>query len=245
LLLATVCIVSSDDSWPQLKVNISSLGIVQGEINSRVNNVRQFIGIPFAQPPIGALRFKPPVPLNNSSSNNNIYNATAAAHLGGFPWFDCIQVSLSNSSVIYGQEDCLYLDIFLPLNISAGSLLPVVIYIYGGGFETSDPHDPTQIISLYQNVIYVSIRYRINVFGFMASTALSASRPGSIPSSGLQGFEDQQMALKWVQNNIQCQYDLNNIFDEFNYFVFQRLVVILIVLHYKDTPLVLYQFVFI
>jgi carboxylesterase type B len=213
LLLAAVSIVSSDNSWPQLKVNIPSLGIVQGEINPLVNNARQFIGIPFAQSPIGALRFKPPVPLNNWSPNNNIYNATAAAHLGGFPWFDCIQVSLSNSSVIYGQEDCLYLDIFLPLNISAGSLLPVVIYIYGGGFKTSDPHDPTQIISLYQNVIYVSIRYRINVFGFMASTALSASRSGSIQSSGLQGFEDQQMAIKWVQNNIQCQYDLNNIFD--------------------------------
>jgi carboxylesterase type B len=212
LLLAAVSIVSSDSSWPQLKVNISSLGIVQGEINPLVNNVRQFIGIPFAQPPIGALRFKPPVPLNNSLSSN-IYNATAAAHQGGFPWFDCIQVALLNSSVIYGQEDCLYLDIFLPLNISAGSLLPVVTYIYGGGFKTSDPHDPSQLISLYQNVIYVSIRYRINVFGFMASTALSASRSGSIQSSGLQGFEDQQMAIKWVQNNIQCQYDLNNIFD--------------------------------
>jgi carboxylesterase type B len=58
---------------------------------------------------------------------------------------------------------------------------------------------------LYQNVIYVAIRYRINVFGFMASTALSASRPGPIQSSGLQGFEDQQMAMKWVRDNIQCK----------------------------------------
>jgi para-nitrobenzyl esterase len=191
----------------QLLINIPSLGLIQGEINPLVNNVRQFIGIPFAQPPIGTLRFKSPISpitvVNTSSSI--IYNATAAAHQGGFPLFDCIQISLYNSSIIYGQEDCLYLDIFLPLNISNGTLLPVVIYIYGGGFDTSDPYNPSQIISLYQNIIYVVIRYRINVFGFMASTALSASRPGPIQSSGLQGFEDQQMAIKWVQNNIKCK----------------------------------------
>jgi carboxylesterase type B len=206
-----VCVVAGDDSWPQLKIYIPSLGIVQGEINPLVTNVRQFIGIPFAQPPIGAFRFKPLVgtspfkPSVSPPSSTNIYNATAAAHQGGFPLFDCMQISLVNSSVIYGQEDCLYLDIFLPLNISRWSLLPVVIYIYGGGFQTSDPHNPSRIISLYQNVICVAIRYRVNVFGFMASTSLSASRPGPIQSSGLQGFEDQQMAMKWVRDNIRCK----------------------------------------
>ncbi len=190
-----------------LLIYIPSLGLIQGEINPLVNNVRQFIGIPFAQPPIGALRFKPPIsPITIvKRSSSIIYNATAAAHQGGFPLFTCIQVSLYNSSIIYGQEDCLYLDIFLPLNINKGTLLPVAIYIYGGGFDTSDPYNPSQIISLYQNIIYVVIRYRINVFGFMASTALSASRPGPIQSSGLQGFEDQQMAIKWVRDNIKCK----------------------------------------
>jgi len=202
-----VCVVAGDDSWPQLKIHIPSLGIVQGEINPLVTNVRQFIGIPFAQPPIGIFRFKPPVSSINvvNASSPIIYNATAAAHQGGFPSFDCMQISLKNSSVIYGQEDCLYLDIFLPLNISNKTLLPVVIYIYGGGFQTSDPHNPSRIISLYQNVVYVNIRYRVNIFGFMASTALSASRSGPIQSSGLQGFEDQQMAMKWVQDNIGCK----------------------------------------
>jgi para-nitrobenzyl esterase len=204
LLSIVVYIITGDGCSAQLLINTPSLGLIQGEINPLVNNVRQFIGIPFAQPPIGVLRFKPPVSLVNTSSSV-IYNATAAAHQGGFPWFDCMQVSLANSSVMYGQEDCLYLDIFLPLNISNGTLLPVVVYIYGGGFQTSDPHDPSKLISVYQNVIYVVIRYRINVFGFMASTSLSASRPGPIQSSGLQGFEDQQMAIKWVRDNIQCK----------------------------------------
>jgi para-nitrobenzyl esterase len=207
LVFTVVYIITGNDSSPQLLINTPSLGIIQGEINPIVNNVRQFIGIPFAQPPMGALRFKPPIsPLTVvNTSSSVIYNATAAAHQGGFPLLDCMQVSMANSSVIYGQEDCLYLDIFLPLNISHGILLPVVIYIYGGGFETSDPHNPSELISLYQNVIYVAIRYRINIFGFMASTALSASRSGSIQSSGLQGFEDQQMAIKWVRDNIQCK----------------------------------------
>ncbi|CAF1362669.1 unnamed protein product [Adineta ricciae] len=202
LLLIAVCINARYGSSAQLLINTSSLGLIQGEINPVINNVRQFIGIPFAQPPVGTLRFKPPVALVNISSSG-VYNATGAAHQGGFPVLNCMQISLENSSEIYGQEDCLYLDIFLPLNINNGTLLPVVVYIYGGGFETSDPHSPTALISLYQNVIYVAIRYRVNVFGFMASTALSASRPGPIQSSGLQGFEDQQMAIKWVRDNIQ------------------------------------------
>jgi len=207
LLLAIICIVSGDDSWPELKINTPSLGIVQGEISPQVSNVRQFIGIPFAQPPIGALRFKPPVSPNPvvNASPPIIYNATAAAHQGGFPFLRCMQIDLFNSSVFYGQEDCLYLDILLPLNISNETLLPVVIYIYGGGFQVADLRNPSQIVSLYQNVIYVTIRYRVNIFGFMASTSLSASRSGPIQSSGLQGFEDQQMAIKWVHDNIQCK----------------------------------------
>ena len=204
LLLLVAYIITSDRSSAQLLINTPSLGWIQGEVSPLVNNVRQFIGIPFAQPPIGALRFKPPVPLASASSSS-IYNATAAAHLGGFPWFDCIQMSLTNSSVIYGQEDCLYLDIFLPLNINNGTSLPVVIYIYGGGFQNSNPLNLLSLISLYQNIIYVAIRYRLNAFGFMASTALSASRSGPVQSSGLQGFEDQQMAIKWVRDNIQCK----------------------------------------
>jgi carboxylesterase type B len=205
LLLAIVSIVSTDNAWPQLKINTSSLGIIQGEINPLVTNVRQFIGIPFAQVPIGTLRFKPPVSPATIGNSSSIYNATSAAHQGGFPSLDCMQISLTNSTVIFGQEDCLYLDIYLPLNNTNNSLLPVVIYIYGGGFQTSDPHNPSELISLYQNIIYVAIRYRINIFGFIASTALSASRPGPIQSSGLQGFEDQQMAMQWVQDNIQCK----------------------------------------
>jgi para-nitrobenzyl esterase len=207
LLLTVVYTITADDFSPQLLINTPSLGLIQGEINPLVDNVRQFIGVPFAQPPIGKLRFKPPVsllPLINGASST-IYNATEAARQGGLPLLRCLEISLTNSSAFRGQEDCLYLDIFLPLNVNNETLLPVVIYIYGGGFQTSDPHNPSELISLYQNVIYVAIRYRINVFGFMASTALSASRPGSVQSSGLQGFEDQQMAIKWVRDNIQCK----------------------------------------
>lgn len=203
LLVFLVYSTIGDEFSPQLLVNTTSLGMIQGEISPLVDNVRQFIGISFAQPPIGSLRFKPPMPLppfNGSSSD--IYNATAAAHQGGFPLLNCFQAASGSSNATHGLEDCLYLDIYLPFSINNGTLLPVVIYIYGGGFQTSDPRNPSHLISLYQNVIYVAIRYRINIFGFMASTALSASRSGPIQSSGLQGFEDQQMAIRWVRDNI-------------------------------------------
>ena len=204
LLFVLVSSIVGNDFSPQLRINTTSLGMIQGEISPLASNVRQFIGVPFARPPIGALRFKPPMPLppfNGSSST--IYNATAAAHQGGFPLLNCFQISTGSSGKAHGLEDCLYLDIYLPLDIKNGTLLPVVIYIYGGGFQTSDPRNPSHLIFLYQNVIYVTIRYRINIFGFMASTALSASRSGSIQSSGLQGFEDQQMAIRWVRDNIE------------------------------------------
>ena len=204
LLVAAIYSIHGDDFSPQLIINTSSLGRIQGEINPHVNNVRQFIGIPFAQAPVGPLRFKPPLPLppfNGSSST--VYNATAAAHQGGFPLLTCFQISGGSSDAVHGLEDCLYLDIYLPLNINDGTLLPVVIYIYGGGLQTSATQNPSHLISFYQNVIYVAIRYRINMFGFMASTTLSASRSGPIQSSGSQGFEDQQMAIKWVRDNIQ------------------------------------------
>lgn len=207
-IFVAVSSIVSDDFTPQLRINTTSLGMIEGELSPLVNNVRQFIGVSFAQPPIGSLRFKPPMPLppfNGSSST--IYNATAAAHLGGFPLLNCFQISSGSSQKTRGLEDCLYLDIYLPLDIPNGTLIPVVIYIYGGGFQTSDPRNPTHLISLYQNVIYVAIRYRLNVFGFLGSTALSASRSGPIQSSGLQGFEDQQMAIRWVRDNIEGKYE--------------------------------------
>lgn len=212
LLLGIVYSINGDDFSSELLINTSSLGRIQGEMSPLVNNVRQFIGIPFAQPPIGRLRFKPPLPLLPiNSSSSDIYNATATARQGGFPQLNCLQIS--NKNVTHGEEDCLYLDIYLPLIINNDTLLSVVIYIYGGGFQSSDPRNPTHLISLYQNVIYVSIRYRVNIFGFMASTVLSASRSGSIQSSGLQGFEDQQMAIKWVRDNIQGKRRINLIYS--------------------------------
>ena len=194
LFVSIAQIISGNDTPPRLLVNTPSLGLVQGEIHPIRKNVGQFLGIPFAQPPIGKLRFKPPVPLMNGSSSA-IYNATAARS-GGNAALQCLQYSALGPKLMHGQEDCLYLDVYVPLHVNNESLLPVVIYIYGGGFETSDPIEPTTIVALYENIIYVTIRYRVNIFGFMASTALSASRSGPIQSSGLQGFEDQQLAMK-------------------------------------------------
>ncbi len=82
-LLTIIYIITGDDSTPQLLINTTSLGLIQGEINPLVNNVRQFIGIPFAQPPIGKLRFKPPVsplPVVNRSIEStwwlaNVFNS--------------------------------------------------------------------------------------------------------------------------------------------------------------------------
>ena len=101
-----------------------------------------------------------------TSSSSGISNATAAAHQGEFPLLNCFQTSDGNST--HGDEDWLDLDIYLPLDIKEGRFLPMVISIYGGGFQSSDPRYPSELISKYENVIYVAIPYRLDIFSFMA-----------------------------------------------------------------------------
>lgn len=146
------------------------------------SSMREFLGIPYAAPPVGALRWKAPQPVTPWKT------ALDASHFSP----SCIQ----QSSSLKTSENCLYLNVYTPTQ--AGTY-PVMVWIYGGALVSgnSDQYDPERFVK--QGVVVVTFNYRLGALGFLATPALSAEQGGA---SGDYGLMDQQAALEWVKNNI-------------------------------------------
>lgn len=146
--------------------------------------MHEFLGIPYAAPPVGALRWHAPEP---AAPWTGVRDATRFAP-------HCPQTAsiLGTSST---NENCLYLNVFTPKKTNEGvpHLLPVMVWIYGGGFTEgeSDFYDPSRLVA--QGVVVVTFNYRLGELGFLAHPALG---------KGDYGLMDQQAALRWVQANI-------------------------------------------
>jgi len=176
------------------EAQIRSATVTGGQVEGVVSDgIAAFKGIPFAAPPVGALRWKAPQPVI-------AWSGTRKAEAYG-P--SCMQDP--SFAKIFGappaiSEDCLYLNVWTPAQ-NAAARLPVMVWIYGGGFVggmTSIPaYDGTHLAQ--QGVVLVSVAYRLGVFGFLAHPGLSQENGGS---SGNYGLLDQIAALKWVQANI-------------------------------------------
>ncbi|XP_046377543.2 para-nitrobenzyl esterase-like [Haliotis rufescens] len=170
-------------------------GHVKGE---RHDGVHVFKGIPYAIPPTGRLRWKPPVPL--SPEHTNCWEGTLNADSFGN---SCFQTTFESRRRFRGDEDCLYLNVWTP-SLDKFAQLPVLVMIHGGSLEYLSGNDPdtspTPTLAAETQAVYVSVNYRLNVFGFLALDILtSASATGT---SGNYGFMDQLLALRWVQENI-------------------------------------------
>nr|AHJ81323.1 carboxylesterase [Locusta migratoria] len=147
-----------------------------------------FQGVPYAQPPIGPLRFKSPEPPEKWSG---IRNATIEPNVAP-------QIDIFLTNKYKGDEDCLYLNIYTPkLPTGAGAkLIPVMVWIHGGAFVAgsgnTDLYGPEHLLE--HDVVLVTINYRLGVLGFLST--------GDEVVPGNAGLKDQVMALKWVKNNI-------------------------------------------
>jgi para-nitrobenzyl esterase len=168
-------------------------GIVEGAIE-KGSGIRSFKGIPFAEPPVGDLRWKPPQPVKN-------WKGVRMADRFGPKAFQrpvfSDMVFRSNGM----SEDCLYLNVWTPAK-SDREKLPVLVYFYGGGFIAGDGSEPRYDgeSMARKGIVAVTVNYRLNVFGFFAHPELTKESPQH--ASGNYGLLDQHAALLWVQKNI-------------------------------------------
>ena len=161
-------------------------GLVSGVSTA---TTRQFLGIPFAQPPVGALRWQAPQPPTPWSSTLDADKASG----------ECPQIT-PVVNVLTGNEDCLYLNVFAPKAVPA-TPRPVMVWIYGGGFTVgSSTDDSPANFAANDNTVTVSFNYRLGPLGFLALPELAQQDPQH--STGDLGLLDQQAALRWVQANI-------------------------------------------
>ncbi|KAJ3832691.1 Alpha/Beta hydrolase protein [Lentinula raphanica] len=181
----------------------------------RSGDTEEFLGIPFAQPPLGPLRFnlpQPILPYNMSFSATSMGPACPQQplhlpNMSGLPdeVIDCIVNSIYGF-IFPDDEDCLTINVIRPATASstASSELPVLVWIFGGGFELGGPqmYDGATIvqrsIELDEPVIYVSMNYRVTAFGFLASQEVKDAGVGNL------GLQDQREAFRWVQKYIEA-----------------------------------------
>ncbi|KAJ9323564.1 hypothetical protein DTO027B5_4505 [Paecilomyces variotii] len=175
--------------------------------------VDTFVGIPFAQPPTGSLRLKPPQPLTSPlgtvdavgvapacpqfyfSVDENDFPTNILGEVLNLPIFQAVQNS---------KEDCLTLDIVRPAGTTADSKLPVLFWIFGGGFELGSTQlytgGPIVSASIDKDkpIVYVAANYRVGGFGFLPGKEVLADGASNL------GLIDQRLALQWVADNIEA-----------------------------------------
>jgi para-nitrobenzyl esterase len=159
------------------------------------SGVRSFKGIPFAQPPVGDLRWREPQPVKGWKAARNADKFAPRCMQQTTPgadyWFRSDGMS----------EDCLYLNVWTPAK-SDQERLPVLVYIFGGGFQNGDGSEPRYdgASMARKGMVAVSVNYRTNIFGFFSHPELTKESPHH--ASGNYGLLDQVAALEWVRRNI-------------------------------------------
>ena len=168
-------------------------GTIEGEFDIKTN-IQSFKGIPFAQPPVGDLRWKAPQPLTNWTGvkqTKKFGPRAIQSNVFGDMGFRSDGMS----------EDCLYLNVWSPAK-SANEKLPVLVYFYGGGFAAGDGsesrYDGENMAK--KGIVTLTVNYRLGIWGFFAHPELTKESPNH--ASGNYGLLDQNAALKWVQANI-------------------------------------------
>lgn len=168
-------IVQTQDGWVKGGVGITRPGV----------SYSQFLGIPYAEAPIGDHRFKAPIAKRPWDDVRN------CANFGPI----CMQADSWRTDPT--SEDCLHLNVYtknIPSAVNT-QLKPVIVFIHGGGFDTGTSNDHGAEYLMERDIVLVTFNYRLGAFGFLAV--------GTSEISGNAAMKDQVLALKWVQRNIE------------------------------------------
>lgn len=171
------------------------------------NGVASFRGIAYARPPVGALRWKAPLATvaRRGRVDATRFGAACAQDDGNTRWYRRLAKAMGSDpaavpSIEGVNEDCLYLNVWTPdaRALDPGKRLPVMVWIHGGSNENGYAHEPNYLGSRLarQDVVVVSINYRVGLLGFFAHPALGRD------ASGRQGLLDQVAALRWINAHI-------------------------------------------
>ena len=168
-------------------------GIIEGLYDTQ-SGLQFYLGVPFAKPPVGNLRWKAPQALDNWTG------AKQTKKFGPRP-VQAIVFGDMNSRSDGISEDCLYLNVWTPAKRNTSGL-PVLVYFYGGGFVAGDGSEPRYdgASMAKKGIVVVTVNYRLGLFGFLSHPELS--KEASYKGSGNYGYLDQAHALQWVQKNI-------------------------------------------
>lgn len=197
LALSAAAAASTKSSHPVVATRYGKLA----GITNLATHISSFKGIPFAAPPVGDLRWRPPIPPAAWTGVREAaqFGASCMQHVHGTfgPWTPAFLVQNKVS------EDCLYLNVWTP-RVSARAKLPVIVFIPGGGFVEGSGEVPVYNGAHLAStgLVIVTINYRLGALGFLAYPGLTAESPHH--SSGDYGILDQIAALKWVKNNIRA-----------------------------------------
>ncbi|KAK9854239.1 hypothetical protein MYU51_004095 [Penicillium brevicompactum] len=182
---------------------VTSSGVINGIYNNTESTVRGFIGIPYAEPPVGSLRWAPPIP----KSSEDLIDASTFSD-------PCAQVYIYSNQSIWSvlpykiwnsanmSEDCLYLNVWAPSkrrDEKRRNKAAVMMFIHGGSYFSGSGsvgyYDGTYLVQDNEDIIVVTFNYRLTVFGFPNS-------PGLDPKKQNLGLMDQRLAIEWVHKNI-------------------------------------------
>ncbi|XP_037785050.1 cholinesterase 2-like [Penaeus monodon] len=180
--------------WDGVPVVTVEEGQVSGitELSTKGKEFYSYYGIPFAKPPVGELRLKDPVKGERWEGVRD----------GSRKPSSCLLVPLAFSVMgirkapeeMYGDEDCLYLNVFTPRKIKPNKKLPVMVWIHGGSFIAGSNHEYLPHVLMNHDIVLVVLQYRLGIMGFLSTE--DEVIPGNF------GLKDQTLALRWVQDNI-------------------------------------------
>lgn len=205
LTVLGLCFLTTNVQWsvaqaqPAGNAAITAVRVDSGELQGVADDgVVSYKGIPFAAPPVGDLRWRPPQPAAQWSG------VRQATEFGA----DCMQGRFGPPPAAGApaerapSEDCLHLNVWRPVSAASGTKLPVMVWIHGGGFVFGSSAMPSTSGTQFakQGVVLVAGNYRVGRFGFFAFPALSRERPDEL--KGNYAYMDQIAALQWVQRNI-------------------------------------------